>query len=79
MERTSPAEVFAVGNAFRAALSLSLRRKFDLAPWRNVREMAFDADKYKIIRKQSPQWEEGMAMANASNTTAPTQFIQTKL
>src|SRR5712675_3595861 len=27
----------------------------------------------------TPKRKEGMAMANASNTTAPTQFIQTKL
>src|ERR1700684_3528972 len=29
-------------------LSLSLRRQFDLVPWRNVHEMAFDADEYNV-------------------------------
>jgi hypothetical protein len=43
-----------------------------------LHEIAFDAD---VQRKpqQSPQRKEGMPMANASNTTAPTQFIQAKL
>jgi pimeloyl-ACP methyl ester carboxylesterase len=47
-----------------------------------VREIAFDADEYTANRNSHQKKEgrkEGMAMANASNTTAPTQFIQTKL
>jgi pimeloyl-ACP methyl ester carboxylesterase len=60
-------------------LSLSLRRKFDLAPWKNVHEIAFDADEGAVNRNSHHKKKEDMAMANTSNTTAPTEFIQTNL
>src|SRR6266851_2530548 len=40
-------------------LSLSLRRKFGLVPWRNMHEKAFDADEYNVNRNSHHNGRKG--------------------